>query len=150
MLWKLLIASLLISSVCAVHLEYLKIDYAEETLDESSDFVDQDEDLLKSEAHLPGACWACKWAMKKVKSQIGNSANVDTIKEKVMKVCDSIGFLRGVCRKFITKYLDTLTEELSTTDDPKTICQNIGICKSMVMMEMTKAFLKENSMPRIE
>ncbi|KAK3563638.1 hypothetical protein QTP86_031877 [Hemibagrus guttatus] len=112
-----------------MHLEYMKIGYAEELLDESLDFGNQDEDLLKSEAQLPGACWACKWAMKKVKKQIGNSANVDTIKEKVLKVCDSIGFLKSICRKFINKYLDTLVEELSTTDDPRTICVNIGICK---------------------
>ncbi|KAK3538193.1 hypothetical protein QTP70_033123, partial [Hemibagrus guttatus] len=76
MLWKLLIASFFISSAHAMHLEYMKIGYAEELLDESLDFGNQDEDLLKSEAQLPGACWACKWAMKKVKKQIGNSANV--------------------------------------------------------------------------
>lgn len=51
------------------------------------------------------------------------------IKSKLAGVCNSIGFLRSLCKKMINKYMDTLVEELSTTDDAKTICINIGICR---------------------
>ncbi|GAA6109459.1 uncharacterized protein LOC125146025 isoform X2 [Tachysurus ichikawai] len=140
MLWNLLIASFFIGTACAVHLEYLKIDSAEEPLDGILDPVNQDEDLPMSEVQLPGVCWACKWAMQKVKKSVSSKSSVETIKGQLAIVCDSIGFLRFICKALINKYMDTLVEELSTTDDPKTICVNIGICSSVSMLELTKAF----------
>ncbi|XP_016395138.1 antimicrobial peptide NK-lysin-like [Sinocyclocheilus rhinocerous] len=77
----------------------------------------------------PGMCWACKWSMKKLKKQISNGATPDDIKKKLEMVCDEIGFLKSLCRKFVNKYKDTLVEELSTTEDTETICINIGVCK---------------------
>lgn len=53
----------------------------------------------------------------------------DEVKKKLENICDRIGFLKSLCRKFVNKYTDTLVEELSTTDDAKTICINIGVCK---------------------
>ncbi|NP_001187137.1 NK-lysin type 1 precursor [Ictalurus punctatus] len=141
MFWNLLVASFFIGSACAMHMEYLRVDSAEELLDGSLDSTDEDEDLAMSETQLlPGACWACQWAMKKVKKQLGNNPTVDIIKAQLKKVCNSIGFLRGLCKKMINKYLDTLVEELSTTDDPTTICGNLGICKSLSMLELFQAF----------
>ncbi|XP_026790004.1 antimicrobial peptide NK-lysin isoform X2 [Pangasianodon hypophthalmus] len=135
MFWNLLIASFFIGSACAMHLEYLKVDSGKEPL-----VGTLDEDLPMPEEQLPGVCWACEWAMKKVKKQLGDNAKADMIKAKLMKVCDSIGFLRSLCKKMITKYLGTLVEELSTTDDPKTICANIGVCKSMRMLKLIQGF----------
>uniref|UniRef100_A0A8C1KC21 Saposin B-type domain-containing protein n=1 Tax=Cyprinus carpio TaxID=7962 RepID=A0A8C1KC21_CYPCA len=77
----------------------------------------------------PGMCWTCKWAMKKLKKQISNGATPDDIKKKLGMVCDEIGFLKSLCRKLVNEYKDTLVEELSTTDDARTICVNIGVCK---------------------
>ncbi|XP_060735143.1 antimicrobial peptide NK-lysin-like isoform X2 [Tachysurus vachellii] len=138
MLWNLLIASVFIGTACAVHLEYLKIDSAEEPLDGSLD-----EDLPMSEVQLPGACWVCKWAMQNVKKHVSSKSTVETIKGQLATVCDGIGFLRFICKALINKYMDTLAEELSTTDNPKTICVNIGICSSVSMQELTKAFLRK-------
>uniref|UniRef100_A0A673MAJ3 Saposin B-type domain-containing protein n=1 Tax=Sinocyclocheilus rhinocerous TaxID=307959 RepID=A0A673MAJ3_9TELE len=70
---------------------------------------------------LPGLCWACKWVMRKLKKQISNGATPDDIKKKLGMVCDQIGFLKSMCRKFVNQYTDTLVEELSTTDDARTI-----------------------------
>ncbi|KAI5102394.1 hypothetical protein C0J45_7746, partial [Silurus meridionalis] len=95
----------------------------------SQDSVDSNEDLPMPEGQLPGMCWACTWAMKKLKAEISGKANADMVKAKVSKVCNSIGFLRSLCKRMINKYMDVLVEELSTTDDPGTICSNIGICK---------------------
>jgi len=43
-------------------------------------------------------------------------------------VCDEIGFLKYLCRTFVGRYINTLVEELSTTDNARTICVNIGVC----------------------
>nr|ABC17996.1 NK-lysin type 2 [Ictalurus punctatus] len=129
MFWNLLVASFFIGSACAMHMEYLRVDSAEELLDGTLDSADKDEDLPMSEIQLfPGACWACKWAMNNVKKHLGINPTVDMIKAQLAEVCNSIGFLRGLCKTIINKYLDTLVEELSTTDNPTTICVNIGIC----------------------
>ncbi|XP_062864014.1 antimicrobial peptide NK-lysin-like [Trichomycterus rosablanca] len=137
---NLLIASFLMGTVCAIHLEYLSIDSAEEVLDESLGTVDEAEDLPMPSAQLPGVCWACKWAMNKLKNRISKGASVDEIKSQLLEVCNQIGFLKGICRKIIHKYLDVLIEELSTSDDPKNICINVGICKSVVMMKFIQDF----------
>ncbi|XP_026789995.1 antimicrobial peptide NK-lysin-like isoform X2 [Pangasianodon hypophthalmus] len=123
MFWNLLIASFFIGSACAMHLEYLKVDSAEEPL-----VGTLDEDLPMPEEQLPGVCWACEWAMKKVKRHLADNANADMIKAELTKVCDSIGFLRSLCKTMINRYLDILVEELSTTDNPRRICANIGVC----------------------
>ncbi len=41
----------------------------------------------------------------------------DDIKKMLGMVCDEIGFLKYLCRMLVNKYMGTLIEELSTTDD---------------------------------
>ncbi len=52
----------------------------------------------------------------------------DDIKKMLGMVCDEIGFLKYLCRMLVNKYMGTLIEELSTTDDARTICVNLGVC----------------------
>ncbi len=52
----------------------------------------------------------------------------DDIARMLGGVCDEIGFLKSLCRLFVNKYTDTLVEELSTTDNARTICVHIGVC----------------------
>ncbi|KAG9268630.1 antimicrobial peptide NK-lysin-like, partial [Astyanax mexicanus] len=85
----------------------------------------QAEEQQISGGKIPGVCWACKWAMGKLKKHLGTKEN-DAIKAKLLKVCSGIGLLKKRCENFINKNIDVLTEELSTSDDPKTICTNIG------------------------
>nr|QDQ16868.1 NK-lysin antimicrobial peptide [Sinocrossocheilus bamaensis] len=120
MLRSIVLIALLISTVGALHWEMHKETTGNE-LQESSGEVQTEQ--------KPGMCWACKWAMKKLKKQISNGATPEDIKKKLEMVCDEIGFLKSLCRKFVNQYRDTLVEELSTTDDAKTICVNIGVCK---------------------
>ncbi|XP_077095010.1 uncharacterized protein LOC143746785 [Siphateles boraxobius] len=121
MLRSIILVTLLISSVCALHLEMHKEESNGNETDEGSGDTKTEQ--------LPGVCWACKWAMKKLKKQISNGATSDEIKKKLSMVCDEIGFLKSMCMKLVNKYTDTLVEELSTTDDARTICANIGVCK---------------------
>nr|WOW88855.1 NK-lysin [Ctenopharyngodon idella] len=121
MLRSIFLVTLLISSVCAFNWEMHKEEFNENEIEESSGDIQTEQ--------LPGMCWACKWAMKKVKKQISNGATPDDIKKKLSMVCDEIGFLKSLCRKFVNKYTDILVEELSTTDDARTICANIRVCK---------------------
>ncbi len=52
----------------------------------------------------------------------------DDITRMLGGVCDEIGFLKSLCRLFVNKYISPLVEELSTTDNARTICVNIGVC----------------------
>ncbi|XP_062863809.1 antimicrobial peptide NK-lysin-like [Trichomycterus rosablanca] len=142
MLRNLLFASILIGTACAIHLQYLNIDSAEEDFDESLSAVSEAEDLPMPNAQLPGVCWACEWSMKKIRKQLNNNAKMDMIRSKLKNVCNKIGFMKDKCTKMIMKYMDILIEELSTPDDPKTICINIGVCKpkSEFMMEFIQEF----------
>uniref|UniRef100_A0A8C2KYS0 Saposin B-type domain-containing protein n=1 Tax=Cyprinus carpio TaxID=7962 RepID=A0A8C2KYS0_CYPCA len=108
-------------TVCALHLEMHKEESIGNEFEESSGEIETEQ--------LPGKCWACKWVIRKLKKQISNGATPDDIKTKLGMVCDEIGFLKSICRKLVNQYTDTLVEELSTTDDARTICANIGVCK---------------------
>ncbi|XP_058606436.1 antimicrobial peptide NK-lysin-like [Onychostoma macrolepis] len=121
MLRSIVLIALLISSVCALQWEMHKEESTGNELEEGSGEIQTEQ--------LPGTCWACKWVMKKLKKQISNGATPDDIKKKLGMVCDEIGFLKSLCRKFVNKYTDTLIEELSTTDDARTICVNVTVCK---------------------
>ncbi|KAL6477749.1 hypothetical protein MHYP_G00135840 [Metynnis hypsauchen] len=143
MLRNILIAFLLIDSGCAMHLEYLKVDSDVdsdvEPLHESL-AADQAEDLPMPGAAFPGVCWACKWAMGKLKQTLRSDATVGVIKEQLRSVCNGIGFLKFICNGIINKYLDVLAEELSTTDSPRTICVHVGVCSYKTLLEFIQAF----------
>ncbi|XP_072313938.1 NK-lysin tandem duplicate 4 [Eucyclogobius newberryi] len=95
---------------------------------------DQNEVEVLAEAKIPGVCWACKWALNKVKKEIGKNATVEKIKSKLMSVCDKIGLLKSKCKKFTLGHLGLLVEELTTTDDVRTICVKAKACKSEFLM----------------
>uniref|UniRef100_A0AAY4ACS4 Saposin B-type domain-containing protein n=1 Tax=Denticeps clupeoides TaxID=299321 RepID=A0AAY4ACS4_9TELE len=77
----------------------------------------------------PGLCWVCKWAIKKAKNSI-NTTNETMIRYKLHHVCDRIlYYIKSICKNFVNKYMDILVRELSTTDDVKTICQHLKVCK---------------------
>ncbi|KAM6968614.1 antimicrobial peptide NK-lysin-like [Tautogolabrus adspersus] len=99
---------------------------------------------------LPGVCWACKWTLKKVKNALGPNATAESVKSKLLSCCDQIGLLKTVCRSFVKKHLGELIEELTTTDDVRTICVNTGACKPkelwslrLIEMEDSSAEVKE-------
>uniref|UniRef100_A0A8C2D9L4 Saposin B-type domain-containing protein n=1 Tax=Cyprinus carpio TaxID=7962 RepID=A0A8C2D9L4_CYPCA len=141
-------------TVCALHWEMQKEDSTGNELEKGSGEIQTEQQ--------PGICKVCKLAMKKLKKQISNGATLvcnssvsyafnknscetnslmlillvtflqDDVKKKLAMVCDEIDSLKSLCRKFVYKYKDTLVEELSTTDDARTICINIGVCKKWV------------------
>lgn len=53
----------------------------------------------------------------------------EKIKQELKRGCDKIGLVKDICKKFVDKNFDVLEEELTTDDDPKTICANINVCK---------------------
>ncbi|XP_026085988.1 antimicrobial peptide NK-lysin-like [Carassius auratus] len=121
MLRRIVLITLLISSVCALHWEMHKGDSIRNEFEESSGEIETEQ--------LPGKCWACKWVMKKLKKQISNGATPEDIKIKLGMICDEIGFLKSMCRNLVNQFTDILIEELSTTDDARTICTNIRVCR---------------------
>lgn len=65
---------------------------------------------------------------------LGRSDNVvldslQGVKSKLNIVCNEIGLLKSLCRKFVNSHIWELVEELSTTDDVRTICVNTGACE---------------------
>ncbi|TKS86684.1 Prosaposin Proactivator polypeptide [Collichthys lucidus] len=93
-------------------------------------------DVSVGASRLPGYCWVCKWSLNKVKKRLGRNATVESVKEKLMKVCDEMGLLKSLCRKFMRGHLGVLIEELSTTDDVRTICVNLKACKPKELLEL--------------
>ncbi|XP_056283305.1 antimicrobial peptide NK-lysin [Pseudoliparis swirei] len=85
---------------------------------------------------LPGLCWVCKWALNKVKKAIGPNATAENLVLKLKSVCKQIGLLKPLCSKFVKTHLAELVEELTTTDDVKTICVNTGACKPKESLDL--------------
>ncbi|XP_070776561.1 NK-lysin tandem duplicate 4 [Enoplosus armatus] len=124
----LLVCVLVTCSVWTVHGRSFKVN------------IDDDEQVeveVSVEAgKLPGVCWACKWALNKVKKTIGPNATAESLTSKLMSVCDKIGLLKRLCSKFVKAHLGELVEELTTTDDVRTICVNAGACKPKDVLDL--------------
>ncbi|KAJ0008989.1 hypothetical protein NQD34_016404 [Periophthalmus magnuspinnatus] len=93
------------------------------------DHEDQPDVEVSAEMKLPGVCWACKWALNKIKKKMGNNATAEVIKSKLLSICNQIGLIKSLCQKFVQKNLEVLIEELTTTDDVRSICVNVKACK---------------------
>ncbi|XP_008278197.1 NK-lysin tandem duplicate 4 [Stegastes partitus] len=117
-------------TVWAVHGRTLEVSISEGEQEEVLD-MDVTVDVRK----LPGICWACKWALNKVKKLAGSNSTVEKLTAKLNSVCDQIGLLKSLCRKFVKTHLGELVEELTTTDDVRTICVNVRACKSKELMD---------------
>ncbi|KAG7224184.1 hypothetical protein INR49_019919 [Caranx melampygus] len=114
--------------------------------DQEQEEVEVEVDISVQAGKIPGVCWACKWALNKVKKSIGSNASAESIKSKLSAVCDQIGLLKSVCRKFVQKHLGELIEELTTTDDVRTICVNIKACKPKELSHLIFYPRDENSL----
>ncbi|XP_047467922.1 antimicrobial peptide NK-lysin-like [Mugil cephalus] len=112
-----------------------------------------DEDQVESSMDvegIPGKCWACKWALNKVKKVVGPNATAESLTAKLNAVCNEIGLLKAVCRKLVKSYLGTLVEELTTTDDVRTICVNIKACKPKEALDVFIYQEDDKSRPEIK
>ncbi|XP_073726057.1 antimicrobial peptide NK-lysin isoform X4 [Misgurnus anguillicaudatus] len=123
MLRFIIFVTLLVSSVCALQREMDNDGLTEKELEEI-----YAEFLAKTGHKFPGICWACKWAMGKIKRHISVTTNKAAIKRMLHNVCNEIGFLKYLCRGLVSRFLGPLIEELSTTDNPAKICSHIGVC----------------------
>ncbi|KAL3968862.1 transcription factor CP2 related protein [Sarotherodon galilaeus] len=111
-------------SVRAVHGRTLELSIDDEDAD------DVDMEFSMGESGFPGKCWACEWIVKKMKKFAGPNATVESLTAKFHAICDEIGLLKSLCRKFVKVHLGVLIEEVTTTDDVWTICVNTGACKA--------------------
>ncbi|XP_062296358.1 NK-lysin tandem duplicate 4 isoform X2 [Scomber scombrus] len=128
----LLVCVLVACSVWTVHGRSFTVNIDDE------DQVDVNVDVdVEVSAQLPGVCWACKWALNKVKKTAGNNATVEKFKSKLLSVCNQIGLLKSLCKKFVKQHLGELIEELTTTDDVRTICVNTKACKPKELLDLT-------------
>ncbi|XP_029350015.1 antimicrobial peptide NK-lysin [Echeneis naucrates] len=108
---------------------------------------DQEEvemEISKEARKLPGLCWACQWALNKVKKTLKRNNTEDYVKKKLTAVCSQMGLLKSLCERFVRKNLEVLIEELTTTDDVKTICVNAKACRKMNLQQII--FYNSNEM----
>ncbi|XP_062379286.1 antimicrobial peptide NK-lysin-like [Sardina pilchardus] len=85
--------------------------------------------LAREEVQLRGLCGACKWIVNKVRKALPQDADQDEVKEKLKTVCNKIGLLKSICKKFVGKYIAKLVAEISSADDAKTACVHLKACK---------------------
>ncbi|XP_013981229.2 antimicrobial peptide NK-lysin-like [Salmo salar] len=125
----LLALSLLACSVWEIHGQCQEVD-----LDDQEVVEAQPEKRMAKQ--LKGTCWVCEWALNKVKKSISTSSSPETLKQKLLSVCDKVGFLKSMCKGLVKKHLWVLIEELSTSDDVRTICVNIKACKQKEVLDL--------------
>ncbi|XP_028251679.1 antimicrobial peptide NK-lysin [Parambassis ranga] len=135
----LLLCTLAACSVWAVHGRTIEVNIADEE--------QVDIDVSVEASKVPGLCWACKWALNKVKTLVGKNCTAEKLKAKLNAVCEEIGLLKAACRKFVKSHLGELIEELTTTDDVRTICVNLKACKPKELLGLF--FYPNNEDPRI-
>ncbi|XP_075874082.1 antimicrobial peptide NK-lysin [Nelusetta ayraudi] len=97
--------------------------------DDDDDDDEEDLDLTGEPAGLPGLCWLCKWGLNKVKKQLGKNETAAIITDKLNKMCSHAGLLKSRCQKFVKSHISVLVEELTTSDNVRTICVNLKACK---------------------
>nr|WMX21241.1 NK-lysin [Nibea albiflora] len=85
---------------------------------------------------IPGLCWACKWSLNKVKRVIGPNTTAERVTSRLKAICNEIGLLKEKCTKFVNGHLGELVEELTTTDDVRTICVNLKACKPKEWLDL--------------
>lgn len=124
----LLVCILATCSVWTVHGRNIKVN--------TDDQEEVDVEISVKARKLPGLCWACKWALNKVKKVIGPNVTAEKVKSKLLPVCNEIGLLKSLCQKFVKKHLAELIEELTTSDDVRTICVNTGACKPKELLDL--------------
>ncbi|KAM9354415.1 uncharacterized protein KZ484_012571 [Pholidichthys leucotaenia] len=95
-----------------------------------------DMDLSAEAQGLPGKCWACKWILGKMKKFAGPNATAKSLMAKLKSICKEIGLLKSLCNYFVEVHLGELVEELTTTDDVRTICVNTGACKPKELLNL--------------
>nr|ARS25035.1 NK-lysin [Lateolabrax japonicus] len=139
----LLVCLLVTCSVWTVHGRSLEV-----KIDEIDDVEQLEAEISVEAGRLPGICWGCKWALNKLKKSIGPNATAEKLTSKLKSVCNEMGLLKSLCHKFVTKHLGKLVEELTTTDDVRTICVNTGACKPKEWEDMV--FYQINEEPKIE
>ncbi|KAG5856126.1 hypothetical protein ANANG_G00004710 [Anguilla anguilla] len=66
--------------------------------------------------------------MRKVKASVPNGSKA-VIESALHKVCNTMNFfVRGICRRVVSKYFMPLVDELMTRDGPRRACKKIHLC----------------------
>ncbi|TMS21755.1 hypothetical protein E3U43_015728 [Larimichthys crocea] len=62
--------------------------------------------------------------------------SMERVTSKLKTVCNEIGLLKEKCIKFVNGRFGELVEELTTTDDVRTICVNLKACKPKELLDL--------------
>ncbi|CAB1330664.1 unnamed protein product [Coregonus sp. 'balchen'] len=129
--------SLVLLSLCLLACSVWEIHGQCQEVDPDDQEVVEAQPEKHMEQQLKGTCWVCKWALNKVKKSISTSSSPEELKQKLLSVCDNVGFLKSMCKGLVKKHLWVLIEELSTSDDVRTICVKIKACKPKEVLDLS-------------
>uniref|UniRef100_A0A3Q2NPG2 Antimicrobial peptide NK-lysin-like n=1 Tax=Fundulus heteroclitus TaxID=8078 RepID=A0A3Q2NPG2_FUNHE len=106
-----------------------------------------DDELAEPNAKEQGIllCKGCKEVVKWVKKKLGPTKTVEAIKKNLKAVCDNLRWMKSKCHKVVDSHLNALIKELMTTDDVRTSCVKIKMCKPKEQLDMIFHPNKEES-----
>uniref|UniRef100_A0A8C7NW85 Saposin B-type domain-containing protein n=1 Tax=Oncorhynchus mykiss TaxID=8022 RepID=A0A8C7NW85_ONCMY len=126
----LLALSLLACSVWEIHGQCQEVDLDDQEVLEAKP-------EKRMEQQLKGTCWACKWALKKVKKSISSSSSPEEIKQKLLSFCGKLPLGKSTCEDLVKKHLWVVIDELNTSDGVRTICVKIKACKPKEVLDLS-------------
>ncbi|KAJ8287477.1 hypothetical protein COCON_G00001360 [Conger conger] len=122
MKFPIILCFLLAYAVCAQSAHFHDEGFLEDDL-----AFDADADA-KIETEFPGLCSICKRIMAKVQQTLSQDDSKAALEKKLHGACTTLRLGR-ICQRLVSKYINKLRSELSTTDSPRTACVKIRLCR---------------------
>ncbi|XP_061072071.1 antimicrobial peptide NK-lysin-like isoform X1 [Conger conger] len=88
----------------------------------------------KIETEFPGSCFICKRILEKVQRTLSKDDTKAALEKKLHGACTKLRLGR-ICQRLVSKYINKLRSELSTTDSPRTACVKIRLCRPKALWE---------------
>ncbi|XP_061072079.1 antimicrobial peptide NK-lysin-like isoform X3 [Conger conger] len=126
MKFPIILCFLLAYAVCAQSAHFHDEGFLEDDLAFDAD--------AKIETEIPGLCSICKRILAKVQPTLSKDDTKAALEKKLHGACTTLR-LGKICQSLVSKYLNKLRDELSTTDSPRAACVKIRLCRPKALWE---------------
>ncbi|XP_063040218.1 prosaposin-like [Engraulis encrasicolus] len=89
---------------------------------------------LGANVEIPGVCRVCKWLIKRVRGSLHEAESKEEIREQLDVACQKASFLKRVCRFFVRKFADKLPDEISSSENDRTVCVHLKACRRKYLL----------------